>query len=199
MGQNLVVNHALCDLGASVSVIPTCVYYKLNHTALELTSMCVQLADQSVWYPLGIAINILVKIRDFSVLVDFVVLDMHPDSRMSLILWETILEQCQYTQWCWERTYQIHHQRTRRVVHIQAKTRAQLFYKDGRSRQARRITTVIHSGMISGINNLEGPVWRTLNFEPSPEGNLVFTPTYFFSLYIFTLQYYIIKFYAPYK
>jgi hypothetical protein len=33
-------NNALCDLGASVSVMPTAVYHKLNHTALEPTSMC---------------------------------------------------------------------------------------------------------------------------------------------------------------
>jgi len=79
-------NHALCDLGAIVSVMPTVVYYKLNHTVFEPTTMCLQLADQSVRYLLGIAENILVQIRDFFMPVDFVVLDMHPDSRMSLIL-----------------------------------------------------------------------------------------------------------------
>jgi hypothetical protein len=44
------------------------------------------LADQSVRYPSGIAENVSLKIREFLVLVDFVVLDMHPDSRVSLIL-----------------------------------------------------------------------------------------------------------------
>jgi hypothetical protein len=78
-------NNALCDLGASVSVMPAAVYHKLDHSALEPTSMCLQLADQSVQYLLGIAENILVKIREFFVLVDFVVLDMHPDSKVSLI------------------------------------------------------------------------------------------------------------------
>jgi len=83
--------NALCDFGASVSVMPFSIYYKLNHTALELTSMCLQLADQSDRYPLGIAENISVKIRDFFVPVDFVVLDMHPYSRMSLILGRPVL------------------------------------------------------------------------------------------------------------
>jgi hypothetical protein len=55
-------NNALCDLRASVSVMPVVVYHKLDHSALEPTSMCLQLADQSVRYPLGIAENILVKI-----------------------------------------------------------------------------------------------------------------------------------------
>ena len=67
-------------------MIPASIYYKLNHTALEPTSMCLHLADQSVRYPLGIAENILVKIRDFFVPVDFMVLDIHLDSRMPLIL-----------------------------------------------------------------------------------------------------------------
>jgi hypothetical protein len=38
--------------------------------------MCLQLAGQSVLYPVGIAENILVKIWNFFVPVDFVVLDM---------------------------------------------------------------------------------------------------------------------------
>jgi hypothetical protein len=70
-------NNALCDrrrlLQAQVST-------------LEPTSMCLQLADQSVRFPLGIAKNIPVKIREFFVLVDFMVLDMQPDSKVSIIL-----------------------------------------------------------------------------------------------------------------
>jgi len=52
------LNNALCDLGASVSLMPAAIYHKLNHTTLEPTSMCLQLAVQSVCYPLGIAKNI---------------------------------------------------------------------------------------------------------------------------------------------
>jgi hypothetical protein len=58
----------------------------INYSAFEPTPMCLQLVDQSVRYPLRIAENILVKIREFFVLVDFVVLDMHLDSKVSLIL-----------------------------------------------------------------------------------------------------------------
>jgi hypothetical protein len=66
--------------------MPKVVFDKLKHPTLVPTSMCLQLADQSVRYPLGIAENVPVKIREFLVLVDFVVLDMYPDSRVSLIL-----------------------------------------------------------------------------------------------------------------
>jgi hypothetical protein len=79
-------NNALCDLGASVSVMPKVVFDNLSYATLEPTSMCIQLADQLVHYPMGITENILIKIRDFFVLVDFMVLDMQPDSKVSLIL-----------------------------------------------------------------------------------------------------------------
>ena len=48
--------------------------------------MCLQLMDQSVRYPAGIAENIPVKICNFYVPVDFVVLDVEVDSKTPLIL-----------------------------------------------------------------------------------------------------------------
>jgi hypothetical protein len=78
-------DNALCDLGASVSVMPKVIFDKLPNAKLDPTSMCLQLVDQSLRYPMGITDNILVKIREFFIPVDFVVLDMQPDSRVSLI------------------------------------------------------------------------------------------------------------------
>jgi hypothetical protein len=76
----------LCDLGASVSVMPKTVFDKLDYSMLTPTTMCLQLADQSVRYPAGIAENILVKICDFFVPIDFVVLDMCEERKIPLIL-----------------------------------------------------------------------------------------------------------------
>jgi hypothetical protein len=59
--------NALCDLGASVSVMPKVVIDKLNYTSLSPTIMCLQLADQSVCYPAGIAEDIPMRVRDFFV------------------------------------------------------------------------------------------------------------------------------------
>ena len=56
--------------------MPKAIFDKLNYSTLTPTSMCPQLADQSVHYPIGIVENIPVKIRNFFVPVDFVVLDM---------------------------------------------------------------------------------------------------------------------------
>jgi hypothetical protein len=55
-------DQALCDLGASVSVMPEVVYDKLGQYSLSPTSMVLQLADQLVWYPARIAEDIQVKI-----------------------------------------------------------------------------------------------------------------------------------------
>jgi len=78
--------NGLCDLEASVSVMPKTVFDKLDYPTLTSTTMCLQLADQSVRYPAGIAENILVRIRDFFIPVDFVVLDMQEERKIPLIL-----------------------------------------------------------------------------------------------------------------
>ena len=67
-----VLKYTNSDLGASVSVMPKKVCDKLNFSTLMPISMCLQLADQSVCYPAGIAENILVQIRNFFIPIDFV-------------------------------------------------------------------------------------------------------------------------------
>ncbi|XP_021321791.1 uncharacterized protein LOC110437626 [Sorghum bicolor] len=79
-------DHALCDLGASVSVMPKSVFDRLNFTNLEPTNMTLQLADSSVRYPTRIAPDIPVKIRGYYVPVDFVVLNMELTKETPLIL-----------------------------------------------------------------------------------------------------------------
>jgi hypothetical protein len=59
-----------------MSVMPKVFYDQLNHDSLVPTSMHLQLADQSIRRPVGIAEDILVRIRNSFVLVDFVVLEM---------------------------------------------------------------------------------------------------------------------------
>ncbi|XP_066159864.1 uncharacterized protein [Oryza sativa Japonica Group] len=79
-------DQALCDLGASVSVMPKDVFDKLNFTMLEPTPMRLQLVDSSVRYPAGIAEDVPDKIRDSFIPVDFVVLDMDTGKKTPLIL-----------------------------------------------------------------------------------------------------------------
>jgi hypothetical protein len=47
--------------------MPKVVFDKLNYTSLSPTTMCLQLADQSIRYPAGIEEDIPVRVRDFFV------------------------------------------------------------------------------------------------------------------------------------
>ncbi|KAJ9128932.1 hypothetical protein P3X46_034318 [Hevea brasiliensis] len=52
---------ALCDLGASVSLMPLSIYEKLNMGDLKPTHISLQLADRSIKYPEGILENVPLK------------------------------------------------------------------------------------------------------------------------------------------
>ena len=79
-------DHALCDLGASVNIMPKVTFEKLSYLALSPTTMCVQLADSTVRFPEGVMENLLVKVRNTFMLADFMVLDMEGDLGIPLIL-----------------------------------------------------------------------------------------------------------------
>jgi hypothetical protein len=66
---------ALCDLGASVSIMPRDVFEKLR-LPLEPTGMCLELGDNSIRYALGIAEDVPVKVGHHFIPDDFVVLEM---------------------------------------------------------------------------------------------------------------------------
>ena len=68
--------HALCDLGASVNIMPMVMYEKLLYPVVSPTYMCVLLTDSTIRYPDGIVKNVLVRVRDSFVLADFVVMDI---------------------------------------------------------------------------------------------------------------------------
>ncbi|XP_073154074.1 uncharacterized protein [Henckelia pumila] len=77
---------ALCDLGASINLMPYSVFRKLSLGEPKSTGMSLQLADRSIKYPRGIIEDVLVKVDKFIFPVDFVVLDMEEDLDIPLIL-----------------------------------------------------------------------------------------------------------------
>ena len=83
---SLNVTRALCDLGASINLMPLSVYRKLNIREVQPTTITLQLADRSLAYPRGIVEDVLVKVDKFIFLADFVVLDMEEDSEIPIIL-----------------------------------------------------------------------------------------------------------------
>ncbi|WVZ53339.1 hypothetical protein U9M48_004299 [Paspalum notatum var. saurae] len=89
------IDKALCDLGASVSVMPKSVFDKLKLPKPEPTSMCLELADHLVRYPEVVAENVPIKIGANLVPVDFVILEMGGSTRSPLILGRPFLRTAQ--------------------------------------------------------------------------------------------------------
>ncbi|XP_071939213.1 uncharacterized protein [Coffea arabica] len=83
---NVDFSKALCDLGASVSLILLTVARQLGLHELKRTNITLQLADRSIRYPLGVLENVLIKVQKFIIPVNFVVLDMEEDVSMPIIL-----------------------------------------------------------------------------------------------------------------
>ncbi|GJR70900.1 mitochondrial proton/calcium exchanger protein-like protein isoform X1 [Tanacetum coccineum] len=84
--NNVCFDNAFADLGVSISVMSLLTYLNLGLGELAHTKLTVELADRTVKYPKGIAENMLVGIGKFVFPVDFIILDMPEDVKLSLIL-----------------------------------------------------------------------------------------------------------------
>ncbi|GJX25441.1 reverse transcriptase domain-containing protein [Tanacetum coccineum] len=78
--------NVVADLGASINIMPYSLYAKLSLETLKPNKISVRLAYRSFQYPIEIAENMLVEIGKFTFPVDFVILEMKEDSKVSLIL-----------------------------------------------------------------------------------------------------------------
>ncbi|XP_015159080.1 uncharacterized protein [Solanum tuberosum] len=76
----------LCDLGESINLMPLSLYLKLGLGSPKRTTVILQLADRSIARPEGVVEDVLVQVCSLIFLVDFVVLDFEPDSKVSFIL-----------------------------------------------------------------------------------------------------------------
>ena len=79
-------NKALCDLGASINLMPYSIFEKLGIGTIKPTTIALQMADRSLNYPRGIVEDVLLKVGKFIIPADFVVLDMMEDAEIPLIL-----------------------------------------------------------------------------------------------------------------
>ena len=79
-------DRALCDLGASINLMPLSVFKKFGLGEVKPTTISLQLADRSIKYPRGVIEDVLVKVDKFIFLADFIVLDMDEDEEIPLIL-----------------------------------------------------------------------------------------------------------------
>ncbi|KAF7832930.1 DNA-directed DNA polymerase [Senna tora] len=57
---NMGIHKAMCDLGASINVMPLSMYNALGAGELKKIGVIIQLADRSVVYPKGVLEDVLV-------------------------------------------------------------------------------------------------------------------------------------------
>ncbi|CAJ2642447.1 unnamed protein product [Trifolium pratense] len=82
----LTIEKALCDLGASINLMPLSMMKKIPRAVAKPTKMSLSLADRSVVHPEGILHDVLVKVAGFVFPADFVVLDIEETRE-----WEPLL------------------------------------------------------------------------------------------------------------
>ena len=70
------IEHAMCDLGASINVLPLSIYKKLVGVSLVDTKVVIQLADRTCISPEGVLENVIVRVHDFLYPADFHVIKM---------------------------------------------------------------------------------------------------------------------------
>lgn len=81
---NFPIKKALCDIGASINLMPLSIFNKLG-IEVKHTMMILQLVNRSIKYPYVIVEDVLVKVGKFIFSVEFVVLDMEEEKDISLI------------------------------------------------------------------------------------------------------------------
>ncbi|CAM8963412.1 unnamed protein product [Rhodiola kirilowii] len=87
----LTIHCALCDLGASVSIMPYSLYSKLNLGDLCPTNISNRLADRSCRLLKGILKDVPVKVKNIYIPADFIVLEISEDLDIPIILGKPFL------------------------------------------------------------------------------------------------------------
>ncbi|XP_049372826.1 uncharacterized protein LOC125837797 [Solanum verrucosum] len=98
IGQS-VHSRGLCDLGASINLMPLSLYKKLRLGSPKPTTVILQLADRAIARPEGVVEDVLVQVGSLIFSMDFVVLDCEPDSevpfilgRLFLVTWRALID-----------------------------------------------------------------------------------------------------------
>jgi hypothetical protein len=86
------VHHVLCDYGASINIFCKMVYDCLDEDPLVPTPHQLWLVDSVMMQPFEIGKDALIKFQDSSTLVNFMVVDMDPCQKTSIILGKPFLK-----------------------------------------------------------------------------------------------------------
>ncbi|XP_022973352.1 uncharacterized protein LOC111471913 [Cucurbita maxima] len=80
------LGRALCDLGASINLMPLSIYKKLGIGEARPTTVTLQLADRLITYLEGKIEDILIQVDKFIFPTDFIILDYEADHDVQIIL-----------------------------------------------------------------------------------------------------------------
>ncbi|XP_038885952.1 uncharacterized protein LOC120076255 [Benincasa hispida] len=80
------VKNALCDLGASINLMPLSIFKKLHIDKARPTTVTLQLTDRSITHPEGKIKDVLVQVDKFIFPADFIILDYEADREVPIIL-----------------------------------------------------------------------------------------------------------------
>ncbi|XP_038887179.1 uncharacterized protein LOC120077367 [Benincasa hispida] len=79
------VGNALCDLGASINLMPLSIFRKLRIGEERPTTITLQLVDRSIMHPEGKIEDVHVQVDKFIFLTNFIILDYKADTDVPII------------------------------------------------------------------------------------------------------------------
>ncbi|XP_024981726.1 uncharacterized protein LOC112518308 [Cynara cardunculus var. scolymus] len=85
------IGKALCDLCASINLMPLSVFNTLGIGEARSTTVTLQLANKIIAHPKGKIEDMLVQVDKFIFLVDFIILDFEADRDIPIILRRSFL------------------------------------------------------------------------------------------------------------
>ncbi|XP_074299097.1 uncharacterized protein LOC141630126 [Silene latifolia] len=84
--QGVAIKRALCDLGASVSLMPLSIFKRLDLGDLKPTRVSLQIANRSVKFPIGVIEDVPLVVGKRVIPCDLFVMDMPEDYNVPIIL-----------------------------------------------------------------------------------------------------------------
>ncbi|XP_015940280.1 uncharacterized protein LOC107465819 [Arachis duranensis] len=84
--RETMIDSGLCDLGASINLMPLSLMKKLQINELTPTNVILQLADKTQKQAIGVVKNVLVKVGNYFIPINFAVLEMEESHLHPIIL-----------------------------------------------------------------------------------------------------------------
>jgi len=84
--NNTTFPYTVCDIGSGCNVMSKQVYDELFDLSLYPTHIQLQMADQSLRFSEGMVRDVMVRIQEYYIPVDFLVLDMQGDEEIPILL-----------------------------------------------------------------------------------------------------------------